>query len=88
MNIATARLPAEPVPNSVRVGVDDYFRPVEITPICDDFLVADAVLRNQSPYAEFPANREKNREFQFFAPLLPGAGRNSGFKSVSYDRIP
>jgi hypothetical protein len=31
-----------------------------------DFLVADAVLRNESPQSEFPANREKSREFTPF----------------------
>ena len=30
---------------------------------CADYLVVDAVFRNQSPKAKFPANREKNREF-------------------------
>jgi hypothetical protein len=35
----------------------------EITSICADFPVVDAVLRNRSPAVEFPANREKNREF-------------------------
>ena len=34
----------------------------EITSICADFLVADAVPRNQSPSRGFPANRENNRE--------------------------
>jgi hypothetical protein len=35
---------------------------VEITPICAEFLVADAVLRNRSPAGNFPANTEKKRE--------------------------
>ena len=34
----------------------------EIMPGRADYLVADAVLRNQSPKVKFPANREKNRE--------------------------
>jgi hypothetical protein len=38
----------------------------EITSICADYLVADAVLRNQSPVAKFPANREKNTESDDF----------------------
>jgi len=31
--------------------------------VSEDYLVVEAVPRNQSPQAEFPANREKNREF-------------------------
>jgi hypothetical protein len=34
----------------------------EITPVCADFLVVDAVPRNQSPLGGFPGNTEKNRE--------------------------
>ena len=40
-----------------------YPVPWEIVSVCADYLVVDAVLRNQSPKAKFPANREKNREF-------------------------
>jgi hypothetical protein len=47
---------------SQAAGMSCYSVAEEITPICADFLVADAVLRNQSPVAEFPANREKNTE--------------------------
>ena len=43
-------------------GMSCYSVAEEITSICADFLVADAVLRNRSPTVEFPANREKNRE--------------------------
>ena len=39
-----------------------YPVPEEITSVCADYLVVDAVLRNRSPVAEIPANREKNRE--------------------------
>jgi hypothetical protein len=35
----------------------------ETTSVRADFLVVDAVLRNRSPAVEFPANREKNRDF-------------------------
>jgi hypothetical protein len=35
----------------------------ETTAVCQDFLVVDAVLRNRSPLCEFPARREKSREF-------------------------
>jgi site-specific DNA recombinase len=34
----------------------------EITSICADYPVVEAVLRNQSPSTRFPANRGKNRE--------------------------
>jgi integrase len=37
---------------------------LEITSICADFLVVDVVPRNRSLSFEFPANREKNREFR------------------------
>jgi hypothetical protein len=34
----------------------------EITGICADFMVVDAVLPSRSPADKIPANREKNRE--------------------------
>jgi hypothetical protein len=47
-----------------------------------DFLVADAVPRNQSPLGEFPACREKSREFLDFGliwlKLVPQTGVFSG----------
>jgi hypothetical protein len=40
-----------------------YFRPWEITSVWPDCLVADAVPRNPSPGAEFPANKKKTGNF-------------------------
>jgi hypothetical protein len=44
-------------------GMSCYSVAEEITSICADFLVVGAVRRNRSPAVEFPANREKNRDF-------------------------
>jgi hypothetical protein len=40
-------------------GMSCYSVAEEITPVCADFLVVRAVLRNQSPACEFPAKQGK-----------------------------
>jgi hypothetical protein len=55
----------------------------EITSICADYLVADAVLRNPSPRTKFPANRENNWEyFDIWLFWSYFAGRNVRILSV------
>ena len=39
------------------------FTETETLVILTSWVVVDAVLRNQSPQSEFPANRENNREY-------------------------
>ena len=53
-----------------------------------DFLVADAVPRNRSPTAKFPANREKNREFSKIWPPSRIFVSNSADKSIACEKIP
>jgi hypothetical protein len=56
--------------------------------ICADFLVADAVLRNQPPRVEFPVYREKNREFIEFRPFSRKFAAEKLGLSVRYAQIP
>jgi hypothetical protein len=46
-----------------------YSPDLEITSICADFLVADAVLTNRSARQLIPVDSEKNREFSAFLPF-------------------
>jgi hypothetical protein len=52
--------------SSQAAGMSRYSVAEEITSICADFVVVDVVLPNRSLSGEFPANREKNREFRRF----------------------
>jgi hypothetical protein len=49
-----------------------YPVPEEITSVCADYLVAEAVLTNRSPRRQIPVDREKNREFSAFARFSHG----------------
>jgi hypothetical protein len=43
--------------------ISEHFARLETSAVSRDCMVVDAVIRNRSPRVEFPANREKNREF-------------------------
>jgi hypothetical protein len=60
----------------------------EITSICADFLVVDAVLQNPSLMPKFPANREKNRDFCEICASRRFPISNSDLESVAYRQIP
>jgi hypothetical protein len=61
-----------------------YFRPREITSTCADYLVVVAVLQNRSPAAEFPGNREGNRELFILSANLvsPCLKKRCGFSAL------
>jgi hypothetical protein len=60
----------------------------DITPAFKDFLVVDAVPPNWSPWAKFPAYREKNREFIEFRPNRRKSSSKTFNKSALCPDIP
>jgi hypothetical protein len=79
---------SRPTDAAQAAGMSCYSAAEEITPVCADFLVADAVQRNWSAAAEFPVNREKNREYFDFRPFRSKSTEKTRVLSGCYEEIP